>query len=156
MKERTFSGGVNIGGMTVLVIFTLLCLTIFSVLSLASAQADHRLSQKSLEQTAQYYAADGKAEERLRSVSETLAEAAEESGNESGFWEKAAFLLGEGFSSGDKTFSFQEKINDSMNLSVKLQIVYGDPPKAEVLQWQSVSTVEYEIDDTLTLWDGES
>ena len=43
-----------------------------------------------------------------------------------------------------------------MNLSVKLQIVYGDPPKAEVLQWQSVSTVEYEIDDTLTLWDGES
>jgi len=54
-KQRPLFG---VGGMTLLTVLLVLALTMFAVLTLSSAQADMRLSQKSARAVSDYYAAD--------------------------------------------------------------------------------------------------
>lgn len=51
-----------VGGSSLLVIFAVLCLTIFALLGLGTVQADQRLSDASAEAVYGYYAADCQAE----------------------------------------------------------------------------------------------
>lgn len=48
----------GIGGVTLLTVLLVLCLTMFAVLALSSAQADRRLSEKNARAVAAYYRAD--------------------------------------------------------------------------------------------------
>ena len=50
-----------VGGISLLVAFAVLCLTVFALLSLSTVQAQSRLADASLETVAQYYAADAEA-----------------------------------------------------------------------------------------------
>ena len=53
------------GGTSLLVVFAVLCLTVFALLSLATVQADRRLADSAVQGVADYYAADCKAQETL-------------------------------------------------------------------------------------------
>lgn len=58
-----------VGGSSLLVIFSVLCLTVFALLSVSTVQADRRLATASAEVVQAYYQADRQAEEifaRLR------------------------------------------------------------------------------------------
>jgi len=64
MKKRSDSYPF-LGGSALLVIFAVLCLTIFALLSLSTAQAGSRLSLRSAETVHSYYEADAAAEKLL-------------------------------------------------------------------------------------------
>ena len=61
-KKKSFSPPV-IGGSSLLVIFSVLCLTVFALLSLSTVLADQRLEDASVKAVAAYYEADCAAEE---------------------------------------------------------------------------------------------
>lgn len=63
-ERRAFRPPVT-GGSSILVMFAVLCLTVFSMLSLATARTDARISQASADGVSAYYAADMQAEEIL-------------------------------------------------------------------------------------------
>lgn len=165
MRERSPASGVSIGGLTVLVIFTVLCLTIFSVISLSSAQTDLRLSDRNIEQTVRYYEADGKAEEQLRAVDLALKKAGAESTDETGFWQRAEIILS-GLNTDEikgiydqaaQSYSYTLPISDVLSLQVELKLAYrGGSPETRVLSWKAYSTLDYTIDEEITLWDGLS
>ncbi len=71
-QKRNFHFG--IGTSSILMIFVVVCLTVFAVLSFSTARADQRLTEKALEETAAYYAADMRAEETLARVDGVLAD----------------------------------------------------------------------------------
>ena len=54
-----------VGGSSLLVIFAVLCLTVFALLSLGTVQADRRLADASAASVQAYYEADCRAEEIL-------------------------------------------------------------------------------------------
>ena len=58
----------GIGGVTLLTVLLVLCLTLFSVLALSSAQADKRLSEKNAEAVRAYYAADNLMLEMMKQI----------------------------------------------------------------------------------------
>lgn len=58
--SRGLNTGIGVGGSSVLAVFVVLCLTTFGVLSLVSARADLRLSQRAAEQVTLYYEADAR------------------------------------------------------------------------------------------------
>ena len=58
----------GIGGVTLLTVLLVLCLTIFAVLALSSAQADHRLSEKSAAAVAAYYTVENQAHEMMAQI----------------------------------------------------------------------------------------
>ena len=54
-----------LGGISLLVVFAVLCLTVFALLSLSTVRADQRLSDASARAVQAYYAADCQAQEIL-------------------------------------------------------------------------------------------
>ena len=69
-KNAEFS--LNIGLPTILLIFVVLCLISFGILSLVSANADWKLSQKLLSRSSSYYQACNEAELFLAEIDTTL------------------------------------------------------------------------------------
>ena len=71
MKKQTeFS--LNIGLPTILLIFVVLCLISFGILSLVSSNADWKLSQKLISRSTSYYQACNEAESFLAELDSTL------------------------------------------------------------------------------------
>ena len=127
------SGSVS-GAVSLVMIFCILCLVIFSVLTLATADRESRLSERTAQNTAEYYRADYNA---------TVIAAALRNGNPIPAdveitWE------------GD-TASFLLPIGDSLALDVALTVHDGT---YEILRWQTVYTGSWEPDNVLDLWDG--
>ena len=104
------------GGSSLLVIFAVLCLTMFTLLALGTVQADQRLAQGSLQAMTQYYDADWQAEEilaRLR-AGETVPEVSVQ----------------------DHRYSYSCPISDTQQLMVEVTCHDG---QWTVLRWQAVT-----------------
>lgn len=121
-----------VGGNSLLVIFAVLCLTVFAWLSLSSVQADGRLSKASAEAVKAYYEADSEAEEilsRLRQGS-----------------------VPEGVIVQGNRYQYECIVSDVQKLVVEAEL---DENTYQILRWQTVSTTEWEENDELQLWDGD-
>ena len=136
-EKRKFSPPA-VGGSSLLVIFAVLCLTIFALLSLSTVQADGRLSDAAAEAVTGYYAADAQAEAILAQLrSGTVPEGVEVTG------------------SGILTANYACPISDTQALQVR--VVFNGPlgDDYEILRWQAVSTAGWEADDGLNVWSGD-
>lgn len=74
-QQSTF---VNIGSSSLLIVFLVLCLTTFAILSLSSAQSDYSFSKRSAEHKTEYYEAASRAEMILGEIDQILAETSEQ------------------------------------------------------------------------------
>ena len=120
-----------IGGSSLLVIFAVLCLTVFALLGLSTVHANKRISDISIQAVSDYYAADCEAEAIL-----------------------AQLRMGRipiGVTLRDDVFTYSCPISDTQALCVEIR-----NETWEVLRWQAVSTTQWQADDTLQLWDGTS
>lgn len=121
-----------VGGSSLLVIFAVLCLTVFALLGLSIAQMHKQLSDRNTQAITDYYAADRQAEEILAELrSGRLPESVQAEGD---------------------LFSYSCPVSDTQELQVLAQRS-GDSWKK--LKWQLVSTVQSSWDTSQTLWDGE-
>jgi len=120
-----------VGGSSLLVIFAVLCMTVFALLSLSTVLADGRLSQASVEAVSAYYTADTQAEEIFAKLRQ--GELPEEVTEKNGI------------------YTYSCPISENQALQVELQKTAAG---WKVLRWQAVVTAEWE-EDTLNLWDGE-
>ena len=128
-KQETFSPAA-VGGSSLLVIFAVLCLTVFALLSLSSVQAERRLADAATQSVVDYYQADLRAEEifaRLRD-GEQIA----------------------GIEENDGKYQFEVPISGRQTLAVVLAR-QGDT--WAVLRWQAV-TVEEALNESLNVWKG--
>ena len=118
-----------IGGSSLLIIFAVLCLTVFALLGLSTVHANKRLSDISIQAVSDYYAADTQAEQIL-----------------------AQLRTGEipaGVSRECDVFTYTCPISDTQQLEVAVRS--GD---WEILCWRSVSSESWQADESLKLWDG--
>ena len=128
-KQERFSP-TAVGASSLLVIFGVLCLTVFALLSISSVLAERRLADAAVESVTDYYEADLRAEElfaRLRS-GEGVPGVREKNG----------------------VYEYQIAVSQRQVLSVALQQEGTD---WSVLRWQMV-TSEEELEDTLDVWQG--
>lgn len=121
----------TLGGTSLMLIFAVLCLTVFAVLSLSTAKAGDQLSESMQTAVQDYYDADNKAEEILASL------------RRGEFNEEVEDL-------GDDTYSYRCPINERLSLYVSVQ-VSGD--EYEILQWQA-AVDDSMIFETQEVWDG--
>lgn len=76
MKDKQQPYFVNIGSSSLLVIFLVLCLATFAVLTLSSARSDYSFSERLAEHRKTYYEASAKAEAVVDGVDEVLEQTA--------------------------------------------------------------------------------
>ena len=130
MDEKRFSPPV-VGISSLLVIFTVLCLTVFALLSLSTVQAEKRLSQSSAQAVENYYRADCQAE--------TI------------FAQLRAGALPREVTLAQGVYRYSVPIGEELALQVELTRV-GDC--WTVLRWQALAP-ERELVDGLPVWDGQ-
>lgn len=119
------------GGVSLLVAFAVLCLTVFALMSLSAVQADRRLADASLAAVSDYYAADCEA------------------------WRTLALLMDgerpEGVAEEAGVFSYTCPISETQDLMVEVRL---EGKKYVILRWQAVSSREESGAGGLNLWDG--
>ncbi len=121
-----------IGISSLLVIFAVLCLTVFALLSLNTATSATKLSTLSAENTAAYYNADCKANEILASL---------RNGE-----------IPSGVTLENGVYSYSCKISETQVLEVS--VIVNSSSDYTVLRWQSVFAGDWENDTGIEVWDG--
>lgn len=124
---------VTAGGISLLVIFAVLCLAVFAVLSLSSVRADGRLSTASAEAVRAYYAADCEAEEILAQL--------------------RAGIVPSGVIAEDNRYRYECTVSDTQKLVVEAEL---DGNAYRILRWQTEATGVWQPEDELHVWDGST
>ena len=143
MRNKRKSYGVNIGSSSILLIFVILCLVSFAVLSIVSAQTDYKLSRKLAERTTKYYKANNEVESYLRDLQASLEKIYEDSATAEEYFAVAGH---------DTTFSIQ--LSEQQMLNVHLTILYPGDGKGyyEINTWKVETQDTLELDDTLPVF----
>lgn len=116
MKDKKRFLPPMVGGSSLLVIFAVLCLTVFSLLTISTAKAERRLSDVSAEAVVSYYKADAEAETIFAGI---------RSGN-----------IPENVSIENNVYSYSCRISSTLFLQVEIRFNDGI---WEILCWQPVS-----------------
>lgn len=130
MNKRKNTGAV-VGASSLLVIFAVLCLTVFALLGLSTVQADRRLSQTSAQAVSDWYQADLEAQRilaRLRSGE-----------------------LPEQVSVEGDLYCYRCPITQTQQLCVAVR---RSGEEWIVERWQAVYSADWDNDDSLNVWDG--
>ena len=132
-----------VGGISLLVVFAVLCLTVFALLALTTVQADVRLADATEKMVSSYYAADVKAQEILAKLrtGAPLPEDVEFEATISDYPDHSETI-----------FSYSIPISDTQELQVEARVNWDG--SYTILRWQAVATQEWESDESLNLWDG--
>lgn len=131
MTDRERFSPPLVGVSSLLVIFAVLCLTVFSLLSVSTVQAGRRLSENTAAAIEGYARADCAAEETL-----------------------ARLRAGEhpaGVTEQDGICRYSCPISDTQILAVEVMV---DGSTYTILRWQAVSAADWQAEDSLPVWDG--
>lgn len=173
-KNKEQSSFVNIGSSSLLIVFVILCLATFAILSLSSAKSDYSLSERLASHKSQYYNASSKAESILDEIDSALADVAAAtpasrlSGSPKDFpaspYASAVAKALDGIQIADIPISckkadnnliiaYQIPLEKEQLLDVELAVTDFTTHETyyEVQKWQVISTDTWENDDTLNL-----
>ena len=121
-----------VGGSSLMVIFIVLCLTIFSLLTLRSAQLGKKLSMDTAETVQSYYEADLQAELILSQL--------------------RAGEIPKGVLSEGTQYSYSCPLSSTQELQVCVEVLPDG--SFSILRWQCVPTIHWQTDESLPIWDG--
>ena len=138
-----------LGGASLLVIFAVLALTIFALLSLSTVRADGRLSEAANAAVQDYYEADCKAQAVLAWL--RTGEGQENLDLPEDF--TMSITISDYADHSETIHSYAIPISDTQELQVEVRVAGVND--YEVLRWQAVPVGDWEIDEGMDLWDME-
>ena len=122
---------VNIGASSLILIFIVLCMATFGLLSLSSAQGDLKLAGRNGEAVRAYYEADSRGQQWLKEVDQVLTEE-----------------MGEGQDSTQCSLDIR-----GQSLRIELVLMCGEK-HYDIKSWYVYASDEYEIDNSMPVWGG--
>lgn len=147
-RDKQSSSFVNIGSSSLLIIFLILCLATFAILSLSSAKSDYTSGQKLAQHKKEYYEASAKAETILAKIDQALAEA--DNTQESNIPTEVDDIS---INREGKEVSYEIPMSEKQALHVTLCL--NDPKEHEtfyeITAWQVISTNTWEGNQSIEL-----
>lgn len=152
---------IGIGISSILLIFVILCLLTFAVLSLVSANADYKLVKKNIAHTHEVYEAENSANELMDKI-DSILKSTYQSSDSSNYLKQVqqnlTSLDGISFPSKDQ-IAYEVKVNEHQTLQVVLllnsEIKKGDS-FYQIETWKLINTQTWEADDTLPVYTGDN
>lgn len=148
-ENRTY--GMNIGGSSLIMVFSVLCLTIFAVLTFLTANSEYKLANKSAQIIKNYYYADTLAVEKEAEIRmiidrcDSIPEIADE-----------VMFSGLGVMAeeedGGCRFTYAQ-MSDS-NQEIQVQLFY-DGTELKTEKWMLVNMGEWGTDSGQEIWEGD-
>lgn len=130
MKNKTTLSPPAVGISSLLVIFGVLCLCVFTLLSISTVQADARLADKNQQAVLDYYEADCYAQQILAQL--------------------RAGQLPEGVELKDGQYRYYCWQSETQAIQVSV-----DAQDLQVLEYRSISTLNWQAQDKILVWDGQ-
>ncbi len=146
--------GAGVGYVSVMLIFAVICLTVFAVFSFKAAVSSDRMNDRSGEFLKQYYAADSSAKEMLSKLNELALETADPIGFEEEFAASVGGIDGvsaKTVANGVMT-SYTVTINERQELAVS--VVFSPDGKYRIETWRTQNVSREDSDNGLNVWDG--
>lgn len=170
MNKRPFPM-TNIGSVSLLMIFIVLCMVTLSALSLSSAAADQNSALRLAAHNREYYEASAEAEVRLAKLQRVLSSLLADSTDLSEYAARIGtacedgtlpdgMTLAESEGEGLPVLQFEIAMNERQSLHVELELIAPEEAGADdsaetalwrVLAWQEISTADWNADNSLTL-----
>ena len=149
-QQSTF---INIGSSSLLMVFLVLCLTTFAILSLSSAQSDYSFSKKFAEHKTEYYEASSRAEMILGEIDQLLAENSDQVTARLDGKEIDNIPLSCTGADGETVISYQVPSGEKQALNVTLLVTNDSEHENyyKIQAWQLISTEEWNGDNSLNL-----
>ncbi len=146
-KERSSGSAPAItGASSLLVIFSVLCLTVFALLSLSTVSANHRITEKNTQALKAYYQAEEEANRTLAQLREGRVPSGVRAGRAEVFEDRGE----------ESVYEYSCRISDTQSLMVTVWIDAEDGTgDYKVLRWQQVSTYDWENDEHIPVYTGE-
>jgi hypothetical protein len=133
--------GLNVGSASIVMVFAVLCLTVFAALSLVTASRELALADRTADAVTNYYTADSLAVE----VYDALLENPDEPGEIRG--------VEIGTDSGSGTLCYAVPVDENQRLFIRLR---REGEALRILEWILEPTGEWTPDDGLRVWDGNA
>jgi len=136
--------GIGVGSASIVLVFAVLCLTIFSLITYVVAGNDKAIVDAKANLVTAYYNADAEAERILFDLiaADTIPDTVR----------GISIHTGRDEATDTETTYFHYKITDAKALYVSLAI---REDSFDVLSWHMYDTDEWEIDDSINVWTGE-
>ena len=140
MAKQEIRRKANIGSSSLILIFIVLCLVTFSVLSLGNAKREDALSRRSADSVQEYYRADAAGEAFLQLADQALLKGDKDS-------------LMPYLQSASGTYYTDVAMNAGQALRVELALDW-EQKTYQVLSWKVYHQEDYEIDQSIPVWSG--
>lgn len=141
-KSNSNEYGINIGSSTLIMIFALLCLVVFSLLAYKTALNEKNLALKVSNETKAYYEADYKATEIKNKIENNIANGKS----------IASFADYEKNINGSNYIGYSVKIDENKKLVVELKRSGND---LKIVKWAEVNEASEDYNNKLDVWGGE-
>lgn len=151
MRRKRNSINFNLGSSSLLLIFVVLSLVSFAVLSLSTALSDKNMAQKNLDRNIAYYDACNIAQDYLISIDDEFYKIYNECEDSDEYTKKclasvADINLGEISSADDSTLSFVIPVSSYQGLQVVVEPTYSGKNLYSINSWKLVYTTQPNID----------
>ncbi|MBQ1220845.1 MAG: hypothetical protein II301_02065 [Peptococcaceae bacterium] len=151
-QDKQAGMGAQIGSASIVMIFAVLCLTIFAVLSFQTATHEQRLAQKTADAARAYYRADSIAEETYGRICNLIFEAENQAENQERMIAELDAMQIQQIRTQDGTYlRYCVPIDDVQALEVQL---WWTARELSVVTWRAIAATEWEYDESLQVWDG--
>lgn len=155
-RKKSGTSTINAGGAIIIIIFVVLCLTIFGLLSFTTAFADKKLADRTLKSVQDYYLADTKAEQMLAEIYNNFTDIILSAALSSD--EYSDLEITETETTGVPAFSiaYQTQMNDVQALASEIIFFYdNDRLDYKITRWNIILTAEFDYDTKeVDVWDG--
>ncbi len=148
----------SFGFTTIILLFVMICVVTFSVLSYTTALSDYKLSKKVADKTTNYYEAEKRAYDRLSDIDKMLTDNYYNTTKKEDFFLVIIPKLEEyGIIEENESgyiFSIDEKISENQYLSIKLSLNYPEDNGDlfyKITEWKSIYITDYFEEETLNL-----
>jgi hypothetical protein len=146
----------NIGIPSLILIFIVMCLITFGLLSLSTAKNEWDLSSRNASAVTEYYRADSEGEEFYQMIKEKQEEVFRQSTD---LQEQKKLLkkeLGDSYFMDKGVIVKQIPMERSQALSIELIPGFNKKKSLKISKWKVIHTEEIAIDQSMSVWSGEN
>lgn len=144
---------VNIGAASLALVFIVLCLGVFGLLSLSSARGDLELAEREARSVAGYYEADARGQEWVRSIDGVLKEEMGQDRDSGSSSDAVKARLGDMYRQDTGLVTTDIPMDRGQSLHIELGLVCG-PEHYHVRAWYVYDSCEFKIDNSMPVWNG--
>lgn len=155
MAREEMKTNANIGSSSLILIFIVMCLATFGLLSLSSAKSDWKLAEKNARAVELYYKADSLGEEFLDKVDGIMIESLAGNPDIEVCKDNLKREFGDAYREETGIITAEIPMESGQALLIELELSCNTNNRYNIEKWQVVNLVDYEIDDSMPIWDGQ-